>query len=360
MNDERVGCPSASSFGRLNECPGSFTLNKAAPPQPSSPAAARGTRIHSGCAGEVKVDTLAPDEQEAVVQLLEQEEILVNTFLADGYEIEEQLTEHRFWDTATESRWSGKADRVYLMQKDKTKIALVVDFKSTRYTASAENSLQLAALATLVDRHYASDLYEAHVALVFPDGYDRALYDHDALEMASEECHRLVDRVTISETQKRYPSEEACKWCNAKSICPESRGQLNALAETPKTAIAPADLPRLLAIAGVAKGLIKDIEEQARTVLESGGTLDGWELKAGAERSKITDTQEVYRRAAILGIDGETFSKQVTISKKDLENLVREELGHAGKQAKDTVFNLTEGCTKTTTTRASLKQKKGS
>jgi hypothetical protein len=245
------------------------------------------------------------------------------------------------------------------MQKDKTKIALVVDFKSTRYTASAENSLQLAALATLVDRHYASDLYEAHVALVFPDGYDRALYDHDALEMASEECHRLVDRVTISETQKRYPSEEACKWCNAKSICPESRGQLNALAETPKTAIAPADLPRLLAIAGVAKGLIKDIEEQARTVLESGGTLDGWELKAGAERSKITDTQEVYRRAAILGIDGETFSKQVTISKKDLENLVREELGHVGKQAKDTVFNLTEDCTTTTTTRASLKQKKG-
>ena len=153
-------------------------LNKEAPKQPSSPGAARGTRVHAGCSGDVGIATLSRDEQQTVTELLQQEEILLDEFtnqqVGEGWGVEEQLTEHRFWAKATESEWSGKADRVYLLQKGREKIGLVVDFKSTRYTTSAEESLQLAALAALVDAHYKRDLSGVHVALVFPDGYDRA------------------------------------------------------------------------------------------------------------------------------------------------------------------------------------------
>ena len=360
MSDERKGCPSASGFERLLDCPGSFTLNKESPEQPSSPAAARGTRVHAGCAGEVDISTLSRDEQQTVTELLQQEEILLNEFtnqqIGGGYSVEEQLTEKRFWAKATESEWSGKADRVYLLQKGKAKIALVVDFKSTRYTTEAGLSLQLAALAALVDDHYKRELSGVHVALVFPDGCDRAYYDDEALELAADECQQLVDRATITATQKRNPSASACKWCGAKAICPEARGQLNGLAVRKPTAIAPSDLPGLLRVSQVAKLIIKDIEEQAKTILNNGGVVEGWELKPGNTRRKITDTEEVYRRAAILGIDGGTFSKQVTISKKDLDKLVREELEYKGKQATETVANLLEGCTTDTITAASLKE----
>jgi hypothetical protein len=210
----------------------------------------------------------------------------------------------------------------------------------------------------LVDEHYKRDLSGVHVALVFPDGYDRAYYDDEALELAADECKVLVDKATITSTQKRVPSEGACKWCGAKGICPEARGQLNELARMPSTAIAPVDLPGLLKVSQVAKLLIKDIEEQAKTILSNGGAVEGWELKPGHTRSKIADTEEVYRRAAILGIDGATFSKQVTISKKDLDRLVREELGYKGKQATDTVANLIEECTTDTTTTPSLREVK--
>lgn len=357
MSDERKGCPSASSFERIMGCPGSHTLNKEVPKQPSSPAAARGTRVHAGCAGEVGIATLPRDEQQTVTELLQQEEILLDEFTnKQGWAVEEQLTEHRFWAKATESEWSGKADRVYLLQKGREKIGLVVDFKSTRYTTSAEESLQLAALAALVDEHYKRDLSSVHVVLVFPDGYDRAYYDDEALELAADECKQLVDQATITSTQKRVPSESACKWCGAKGICPEARGKLNELAKMPSTAVAPADLPRLLKVSQVAKLLIRDIEEQAKTILNNGGMVEGWELKPGHTRSKITDTEEVYRRAAVLGIDGETFSKQVTISKKDLDKLVRVGLEYKGKQAAETVANLLEGCTTDTITAASLKE----
>jgi hypothetical protein len=360
MSDERKGCPSASAFERLLDCPGSFTLNKEAPEQPSSPAAARGTRVHAGCSGDVGIATLPRDEQQTVTELLQQEEILLNEFtnqqVGEGWAVEEQLTEHRFWAKATESEWSGKADRVYLLQKGKEKIGLVVDFKSTRYTTSAEESLQLAALAALVDEHYKRDLSGVHVALVFPDGCDRAYYDDEALEMAADECKQLVDRATITATQKRNPSASACKWCGAKGICPEARGQLNGLAVRKTTAIAPSDLPGLLRVSQVAKLIIKDIEDQAKTILNNGGMVEGWELKPGHARSKITDTEEVYRRAAILGIDGEAFSKRVSISKKELDALVREGLGYKGKQATETVANLIEECTTDTITAASLKE----
>ena len=358
MHDERAGCPSASAFGQYVECEGAFALSKVAPEEPPSSAAQRGTRVHSGCAGEIPIETLAPDEQETVIQLIEQEEILLNTFISDGYSIEEKVVEQRLWEQATESRWSGKADVVYLMKGNGKKIALIVDYKSTRYAGAAENNLQLAALAVLVDSKYQRKLDEAHVALVYPDGYDAAYYDSDGLELAAEECNDLVNRITITHTQHRAPSENACKWCKAKTICPEARGQLQVLAKTPKTAISPADLPRLLDICAVADGIIKDVRAQAKTLLEAGGELDGWELRAGAKRSKITNTEEVYRRAAILGIDGEMFSKRVTISKKDLETLVREELGQKGKQVKETVANLIEECTEETITSPQLKAKK--
>ena len=77
--------------------------------------------------------------------------------------------------------------------------------------------------------------------------------------------------------------------------------------------------------------LIKDIEEQARVVLKVLAlNVEGWELKEGTTRSKITDTQEVYRRAAVIGIDGEAFANSVSISKKDLESLLKDKLGYRG------------------------------
>ena len=358
MPDERIGCPSASTFGRLNDCPGSFSLGKAAPPQQSSAAATFGTNVHAGCAGEKPMAALTESEQETVKALLVQHEQLLQTFTDEGWKVVEKCIERRYWDEATESRWSGKADVVYILQKNKQDIALIIDYKSTRYTTNAAESLQLAALATLVDRDARSELTAAHVALVFPDGYDIAMYDADGLELASEECKRLVDRATITETNNRTPSPDACKWCNAKSICPEARGQLQVAATAKNTAIALVELPRFLSICKVAKSVIKDIEEQAKAALRAGETVEGWELTKGQTRSKITDTQEAYRRAAILGIDGETFSKQVTISKKDLEALVRNELDQKGKKAKETVENLIAGCTTESVTEPSLKEVK--
>ena len=96
--DERKGCPSASAFGQYNACPGSFTLNKAAPEAPPSPAAARGTRVHAACAGETSIELLAKDEKETVKLLLANEKKLLTTFTTDGWVVSEELTEKRFWD----------------------------------------------------------------------------------------------------------------------------------------------------------------------------------------------------------------------------------------------------------------------
>lgn len=45
VEDVRKGLPSASAFGRLALCPGSFTMEKSCPDE-SSEAAAEGTLLH--------------------------------------------------------------------------------------------------------------------------------------------------------------------------------------------------------------------------------------------------------------------------------------------------------------------------
>ena len=360
MSDERKGCPSASAFKQYADCPGSFTLSKLAPEEAPSPGAARGTRVHSAMAGEVNVSTLVPDEQQTVCELSEQEEVLLDTFTRNkAWEVHSIKVEERLWGDATESRWSGKADKVYILKNAAgEKAALVVDYKSTRYTDKADKNLQLAGLCALVDGDNDRGLDKVFVALVYPDGYDQAVYDVDAIEEATVKCKALVDSVTITHTDTRVPSAEACKYCKGKSICPEIKGELNGLVKVEPATLSVTELSKLLKSCGVAEALIREIRSQAKAVLESGGEIAGWELKPGHTRSKITDTEEVYRRAAVLGIDGATFSKQVSISKKDLANLVRDGLGYKGKEATETVKNLVEGCTTDTVTSASLKEVK--
>mgnify|MGYP003135069072 CR=1 FL=1 len=351
--------PFASSFQRYADCPGSFTLSKAAPPEPPSPGASRGTRVHGGLSGEIKLAELSPDELQTVEELRTQEEILLDQFTREGWKVLSMTQEKRLWEDATESRWSGKADKVFIMRNDeKIKGALVIDYKSTRYAERAEENLQLAALAVLVDCDQSRSMEMVHVALIYPDGYDQAVYDVDALDEAAEKCKALVDSITITHTESRVPSHGACKWCKAKSICPEAKSQLNGLVRVEPKGLVVGDFPQLLERCAIAESLIKDIRAQARGHLESGEYIRGWELKPGHMRSTITNTEEVYNRAAILGIDGKEFSSKVTITKKNLEELVRNKLGQKGNLLDKTVTELTDGCTTDKMTSASLKEVK--
>ena len=358
-NDERKGRPSASGFKQYFLCNGSFTLGKASPAEPPSPAATRGTRVHGALSGESDRKELTQDELLTVEQLAIQEEILLDMFIKDGWAVDSVVAEKRLWEEATESRWSGKADKIYiLINTEKNTAGLIIDYKSTRYTDKSGDNLQLAALAALLDCDTSRGLDMCYVALVYPDGYDQALYDIDALETAADECKQLVDRITITHTQKRVPSLEACKWCKAKSICPEARGEVHKLVKVEPNAVSAQDLPRLLKASSIAEAVIKEIRAQAKRFMAQGNEVPGWELQPGHVRSTITDTEQVYNRAAVLGIDGKAFSRQVTISKKDLVGLCRDELKLKGNKLDETVAELVEGCTTDKMTSQSLREVK--
>src|SRR5258708_26003909 len=75
MNDERMGLPSASSFRRLELCPGSFQLSLKAEElgqvahSAPSPYAESGTRIHA-CLADEQVE-ISSDELQTAEFLLE-------------------------------------------------------------------------------------------------------------------------------------------------------------------------------------------------------------------------------------------------------------------------------------------------
>jgi hypothetical protein len=263
------------------------------------------------------------------------------------------------WAQASKVEWSGKPDKVYtLKSKEGEKAGLIIDYKSSRYAESAEQNLQLAALAVLLDEEHHHGLDMIFVALVYPDGYDQAVYDVPALQEAAIQCKSLVDAVTITHTETRSPSTDACRWCNAKSICPDVHAEMGALIKRGKQELGPKDYPDLLKRCGLASALIDEIRSKAKDCLKRGGKIEGWTLRPGATRKTISDTEEVYRRAATLGIDGIAFSKKVGITNADLEGLIRDELKIGGKNLMETVAELTDGCTTSKTTEPSLREVK--
>ena len=127
MTDERQGFPSASSAERYALCPGSLFLEKECPPEPETPDASSGNRIHAALAGETVF--LSPDELQVFEACKRQEEALVsgiNSWRCIG-------REKRLWFNGNGNGaqdWSGKPDAVYGAVGEN--VGLVIDYKTGR------------------------------------------------------------------------------------------------------------------------------------------------------------------------------------------------------------------------------------
>ena len=89
-----------------------------------------------------------------------------------------------------------------------------------------------------------------------------------------------------------------------------------------------------------AEGVIKRIKEHVRLTLEDGTAVEGYDLRPGNKRSKITDTKMAFEILSdeVEGLSADEFLKLCSVSIKDLSTLfhIRREPGHTVQEsAKD-------------------------
>lgn len=360
MNDERKGLPSASSMERYMLCPGSYQAERDLPDEGSEDAAS-GNRIHAVLAGEKVTPPLTDEEGTTMLACQTQANALLDAYLPHRDEIH---VEKRYW---WGQQWSGKPDVVAIDTLQGH--AVVIDYKTGRgEVASAEGNMQLRALTVLVNAEH--QVERITVAIVQPLSGEASVctYQADDLRKARIEILAIITAIHQPDAPRR-PSAKACRYCKAKTTCPEAReGALQMPVSnipegsTPEhiaAVLSPATLSDFLSRAEFAERVIAACRQEAVRRLTAGEQIPGWTLKPGSVRESVTDPAKVFARFAALGGTQEAFMPAVSVTKKGLKEAVKAVTGAKGKALEEQIETMLEGCTESKESAPSLAKAKG-
>ena len=355
MSDERKQMPSASSFERLYNCPGSYRAERTAPVTDQvSQEAEDGTAIHDAIANQ-SVEDLRDDLRPIAYECIQIRDEIVRDFGGDPqagqYFVE---VEQRIWWRL--GMFSGQCDHVVI---DGPR-ALIIDYKTGHAGAPpAERNLQLAGYALLMAYHYGVD--EVHVAIVQPRAFPRksvSVYRWPELQAAEQAITAMLhDAMTEGAPLK---AGYWCQYCRAKTTCMEAHGTLQKLESIATTGKLPAltagELSGLLDRSKAAKAIIKAIEEEAKARMIDGDEVPGYRLKKGSTRKSITDPNAVFGRAmSLYAVDQDEFMKAVNITTSGLKSALKS-AGLKGKELENAFEDITLGLTEETTTQPSIER----
>ena len=350
MTNERNGKPSASGFSRLALCPGSWNLEQTLPPQEENKYMALGTAVHAVLAGQADFDTLTEDGQDIATRCLSQFSEMIGQL--DLGERTKEVIEERFW---YDDLFSGAIDRIDFFGDT----AVVTDYKTGRVAQSgAAENYQLRAYAVLVKKAY-PELKTILVAIIQPLAAVKTIaeYNEEDLARAEEEIVGIV-RASQKHDAIRTPSPDACKWCRAKSICPEVRGTHKELEVVSSAVVPQLSNEEILAIdekAEVVLDFIEEVRKEMKARMIAGQQFAGRSLTEGRKTRSVSDTQSII--SALAGIVEQSDVLACTkVSVTALEKAFAKSKGLKGKEAKEKFEDSLGWLIETTTGEPSIKR----
>ena len=311
---------------------------------------ALGTAVHAVLAGQAEFDTLTEEGQDIATRCLSQFSEMIGQL--DLGERTKEVIEERFW---YDDLFSGAIDRIDFFGDT----AVVTDYKTGRVAQSgAAENYQLRAYAVLVKKAY-PELKTILVAIIQPlaAGKTIAEYNEEDLARAEEEIIGIV-RASQKHDAIRTPSPDACKWCRAKSICPEVRGTHKELEVVSNSVVPRLSNEEILAIddkAEVVLDFIEEVRKEMKARMMAGQQFAGRSLTEGRKVRSVSDTQSVI--SALSGIVEQSDVLACTkVSVTALEKAYAKAKGLKGKEAKEKFEDSLGWLIETTTGEPSIKR----
>ena len=349
--DERNGKPSASGFSRLALCPGSWNLEATLPPQEENKYMALGTAVHAVLAGQADFETLTEDGQDIATRCLSQFSEMIGQL--DLGERTKAVIEERFW---YDDLFSGAIDRIDFFGED---TAVVTDYKTGRVAQSgAAENYQLRAYAVLVKKAF-PQLKTILVAIIQPMAGPKTIAEYNEEDLAKAE-EEIVGIVTASQSNDaiRTPSPDACKWCRAKSICPEVRGAHKELEVISSSVVPRLSNEEILAVdekAEVVLDFIDEVRKEMKARMMAGQQFAGRSLTEGRKTRSVTDALAVI--SALAGVVEQSDILSCSkLSVTSLEKVYAKARGLKGKDAKQQFEDALGWLIETTTSEPSIKR----
>lgn len=288
---------SPSQLHRIIACPSSVQLYKEVKPaQQSSVYAEEGTLLHSYMERAISMGELPqiPDAEHRVV--CREAFNYVNKYMTQDTipfaEVKAQIQ--------SVPEVYGTSDVVLVNNSERT--IRVIDYKfGAHVEVHAENNPQFMAYALgAIDTLKLDTTFRIFIHVVQPrkDIYEEVEITYDKLIRWQNEV--LIPAIAKAQSDKPYfgPSEEACRWCQVKAVCPAYKEAADQAAETvfaayraieQNWAISQDELIKFYESVPVLKERIKAVEDYILNSILTGRSIPGYKVVRTRGRRKFKD-----------------------------------------------------------------------
>ena len=360
---------SASNYHRRRRCPGSHWAEHGLP-EANSEYAAEGTRLHAALIPDQPAELIPVEPEPAEADLVEKtkalfDEILARTISALAIAPDEPFTEGYERELTARKGirhiMNGHCD--YWRYYPEPKVLVIIDAKfGFIEVTSAPTNLQLRAYAVMGSQEW--DVETAVVAIAQPRAYmiegaesiTIARYDRTDLTLALSEM--LEDeKAWIAKDAPRAASEDACRYCKAKLLCPAYGARIgNANVDIAGIADLSAEQFTALFTAILLankEDVQKAVKDEARSRIAE-GRLPGWKMKPNAPRRSITDPVAAAKLLRGLGFSDDQLAAASKVSLGEAVSVRRKATGEKEKDAKTVIANALAPVIESTTPAPSI------
>lgn len=344
----RFFSPSASERWFVEGCTASLVVDTSDLPERTRADADRGTRLHAVGEKALRSGSKLPDD-------LDDADFAVVSPYVDFVRQREGAKLYEFKADLVLGLCGGTADCVVVHPGGR--VLEIIDFKSGTWPVRAEENPQLSIywLAVHDALKLAGPFEEAWLTVVQPaiDNFDTWKTTPEKLLALGDEVLDVVDAVMSGEVEFK-PSDDGCKFCDARPVCPALENAAEraladfaeVIGEDPGFAGPVADMSwseRLDLVEQLAR-YVKAVTETGKAMVLRGDDVPGWKAVAGRRGNRSWDDM----RGAVDLLTSWDFDERdiytdpAMRSPAQIEKLVKEKAGADKKLAKERIAELAD------------------
>lgn len=324
----------ASGISRTIACPASVRLSAQVPYQESGEAAKIGTAIHALAEHCYKRD-LDPmffaNKVYEGIQMTEENCEFAMQHLQAIRDIEKELGEatvsvEKFlpYQETPIYKCGGTAD-VICISKDKRKI-IIADLKTGRgYVDAESDQLKLYALAAMESEGLYQDIDTVELWIIQPHHGEVRKHTMTTQELVDWEHYILQPAIenALNPAFPPVPSDSACQYCAAKTICPAQANLVEVVHSAPPVEVLTEEqISVLLTKFDMVEDYIKAVRDHALKRMEKGAVIQGWQLAPKRAIRSWTSEEKAIEQLVFLGLRIHEITKTELLTPAQVEKLL--------------------------------------
>jgi len=323
-----------SGIGRTIACPASVRLSAQVPYVEGGEAAKIGTAVHAlaeHCYKTISDPMTFVGKEFEGITMTEENCDFAMQHLQAIWDIEVELGDETVsvekflpYQESPTYKCGGTAD-VIGISKEKRKL-IIADLKTGRgYVDAESDQLKLYSLAAMESGGLYQDIDTIELWIIQPHHGEVRKHTMTTQELVDWEHYILTPAIenALNPAFPPVPSDSACQYCAAKTICPAQANMVEVVHSAPPVEVLTEEqISVLLTKFDMVEDYIKAVRDHALKRMEKGAVIAGWQLAPKRALRSWTSEDEAMKHLMFLGMGIKEITKTELITPAQAEKLL--------------------------------------